>query len=302
VLQTQVIELNAIVGGVDGMLRRLIGENIDLTLRLLPDVGRVKTDPSQIEQVIINLALNARDAMPDGGSLCLETDVVRVDVEQPSAFNTIPPGEYAVLRISDSGCGMSPEVLAQAFEPFFTTKDISRGSGLGLPVVYGIVRQSGGQIRVRSEIGQGTCVEIFLARTSRDSQSDIPTTAAPAHEAVLVVEDEDLVRKVVARILSRAGYRVFVAGSGAEALAICDEFEDDIDLLVTDVVMPGIGGKELATRVAGQFPGIKILFMTGYTDDEVLRRGILDQGRAVLLKPFSPEDLLRRIRRILSDK
>jgi PAS domain S-box-containing protein len=302
VLQLQVIELNAIVSGVDSMLRRLIGEPISLTLRLAPDVGQVKTDPAQIEQVIINLALNARDAMPEGGSLCIETAVVRVDAEQLGVFDAIPPGDYAALRISDSGCGMSPDVLAHAFEPFFTTKDTSRGSGLGLPVVYGIVKQTGGQIRVRSDIGKGTCVEILLARSTRDSRSDIPIANAAGSETVLVVEDEELVRRVVARILTRAGFRVLVAGGGAEALAICEQAHGPIDILVTDVVMPGIGGKELATRMAGQCPGIKILYMTGYTDDEVLRRGVQDQGRALILKPFSPEALLRKIRSVLSEK
>jgi PAS domain S-box-containing protein len=300
VLQLQVIELNTIVASVDNMLRRLIGEHIDLTIRLAPNVGRVKTDPSQIEQVIINLALNARDAMPEGGELCIETDLVRVDVEQLGAFDAISPGDYAVLRISDSGCGMSSEVLAHAFEPFFTTKDLSRGSGLGLPVVYGIVKQTGGQIRVRSDLGKGTLVEVFLACYTRDSRPDLPIATMAGSETVLVVEDEDLVRKVVARILNRAGYRVFVAGGGAEALTVCEEAAGEIDLLLTDVVMPGMGGKELGTRVAGQYPNTKILYMTGYTDDEVLRRGILDEGRSVILKPFSPNDLLRKIRTILS--
>jgi two-component system, cell cycle sensor histidine kinase and response regulator CckA len=302
VLQMQVIELNAIVAGVESMLRRLIGDQISLQLRLGPEVGRVKTDPAQIEQVIINLALNARDAMPEGGSLKIETDVLRLDVEESGSFDVISPGDYAVLRISDSGCGMSPEVLAQAFEPFFTTKDLSRGSGLGLPVVYGIVKQSGGQIRVRSEMGKGTCVEVFLARSLVDSRSDLPAANVAGSETVLLAEDEDLVRKVVARILSGAGYRVMVASSGAEALAMSEQVERTIDLLVTDVVMPGMGGKELAARIGGKFPDIKVLFMTGYTDDEVLRRGILDQGRAIILKPFAPEDLLRRIRMVLTTK
>lgn len=300
VLQLQVIELNAIVTNVDNMLRRLIGENVELTLNLGHNVGRVKTDPSQIEQVIINLALNARDAMPDGGDLYIETAVLRVELDQPGVFDAIPPGEYAVLRISDSGCGMSPEVLAHAFEPFFTTKDMARGSGLGLPVVYGIVKQSGGQIRVRSEIGKGTCVEVFLGRHLRDSRSDIPAANVSGNETVLVVEDEDLVRKVVARILTRAGYRVFIASGGEEALAICEESGGAIDLLLTDVVMPGMGGKELGMRVAAQYPDVRILYMTGYTDDDVLRRGILDEGRALILKPFPPDDLLRRIRAVLN--
>jgi two-component system cell cycle sensor histidine kinase/response regulator CckA len=302
VLQIQVVELNAIVASVEGMLQRLIGDRVGLTLRLSPDVGRVKTDPAQIEQVIINLALNARDAMIDGGTLCIETDVVRLEVEERGVFDSIGPGEYAVLRISDSGCGMSPDVLAHAFEPFFTTKDTSRGSGLGLPVVYGIVKQSGGQIRVRSQLDEGTSVEVFLARSMVDSRSDMPAANVAGSETVLLVEDEDLVRKVVARILRGAGYRVLVAADGVEALSICEDNPPTIHLLVTDVVMPGIGGKELAARLAGKFPDVKVLFMTGYTDDEVLRRGILDQGRALILKPFSPEELLRRIRMVLSSQ
>jgi two-component system cell cycle sensor histidine kinase/response regulator CckA len=197
---------------------------------------------------------------------------------------------------------MSPDVLAHAFEPFFTTKDTSRGSGLGLPVVYGIVKQSGGQIRVRSQLDEGTSVEVFLARSMVDSRSDMPAANVAGSETVLLVEDEDLVRKVVARILRGAGYRVLVAADGVEALSICEDNPPTIHLLVTDVVMPGIGGKELAARLAGKFPDVKVLFMTGYTDDEVLRRGILDQGRALILKPFSPEELLRRIRMVLSSQ
>jgi two-component system cell cycle sensor histidine kinase/response regulator CckA len=302
VLQPQIVALNTIVSSVDNMLRRLIGDQITVSLRLATDAGKVKTDPSQIEQVIINLALNARDAMPDGGRLTIETEAVRLDSEIPSVFEPIRPGEYAVLRVFDSGCGMSPEVLAQAFEPFFTTKDLSRGSGLGLPVVYGIVKQSGGQIRVSSEVGKGTRVEIFLARAQETPIPVVSTSQLLGNETILLVEDEDLVRKVVARILERAGYRVLVAANGAEAVAIGEASRIPIDALVTDVVMPGIGGKELATRMAAQFPDMKILFMTGYTEDDFLRNGILDQGRAIMLKPFAPEDLLRRLREILTPR
>jgi CheY-like chemotaxis protein len=174
---------------------------------------------------------------------------------------------------------MSPEVLAQAFEPFFTTKDLSRGSGLGLPVVYGIVKQSGGQIRVTSEIGKGTRVEIFFERAQETPIPVIPSTHLVGNETILLVEDEDLVRKVVARILERAGYRVLVAANGAEAIAIAEQLRGPVDALVTDVVMPGINGKEVAARMAGRFPKLKILFITGYTEDEFLRNGILDQGR-----------------------
>jgi len=299
VLQLRIVELNAIVSSVENMLRRLIGEQIALSLRLAPDAGSVKTDPSQIEQVIINLALNARDAMLDGGSLTIETARIRLEVEQVGAFDTIPPGDYAVLRLFDSGCGMSPEILAHAFEPFFTTKEMARGSGLGLPVVYGIIKQSGGQIRVHSEVGKGTCVEIFLACVAVPSEEEVFPAMVSGNETLLLVEDEELVRKVVARILDRAGYHVLVAGTGADALAMCEDLRPPIDALVTDIVMPGMGGKELATHIAARYPDIKILFMTGYTDDEILRKGILDQGRALILKPFGPEELLSKLREVL---
>jgi PAS domain S-box-containing protein len=300
VLQPQVVEVNAIVASVEDMLRRLIGDQITVSLRLAPDAGWVKSDPAQIEQVIINLALNARDAMPDGGHLIVETDVLHLEVEREGEFDTIAAGDYAVLRIFDSGCGMTPDILAHAFEPFFTTKETARGSGLGLPVVYGIVKQSGGQIRVHSELGKGTRVEVYLAHVPEPALPDATAVGASGNETVLLVEDEALVRKVVARILERAGYRVLVASSGDEALAMCDRIPTPIDVMVTDVVMPGMGGRELADRVAERFPDLKVLFMTGFTDDEFLRRGILDQGRDIMVKPFSPKDLLRRLREILN--
>ena len=194
---------------------------------------------------------------------------------------------------------MSPEILAHAFEPFFTTKEMARGSGLGLPVVYGIIKQSGGQIRVYSEVDKGTCVEIFLACVAVPSEEEVFPVLVSGNETLLLVEDEELVRKVVARVLDRAGYHVLVAGTGADALAMCEDLRTPIDALVTDIVMPGMGGKELATHIAARYPDIKILFMTGYTDDEILRKGILDQGRALILKPFGPEELLRKLREVL---
>jgi CheY-like chemotaxis protein len=224
---------------------------------------------------------------------------VHLEVEREGEFDTIAAGDYAVLRIFDSGCGMTPDVLTHAFEPFFTTKDMTRGSGLGLPVVYGIVKQSGGQIRVHSELGKGTRVEVYLAHVEEPALPDVAVAGASGNDTVLLVEDEALVRKVVSRILERAGYRVLVAASGDEALAMCERIATLIDALVTDVVMPGMGGRELADRVTERFPAVKVLFMTGFTDDEFLRRGILDQGRDILVKPFSPKDLLRRLRDIL---
>jgi two-component system cell cycle sensor histidine kinase/response regulator CckA len=299
VLQPQVIQLNTIVSNVEAMLRRLMGDGIALSIRLAPDTGWVKSDPAQIEQAIINLALNARDAMPSGGTLSIATDVCCVQHEESASTDPIVPGNYAVIRISDSGCGMSQEILAHVFEPFFTTKTLARGSGLGLPVVYGIVKQSGGQIRIQSELGKGTRVEVLLARALPPAAAEPIAVGGVANATVLVVEDEDVVRKVVARILERAGYRVLVASGGAEALALYERTPTPIDALVSDVVMPGMGGKELADHLVGRCPSLKVLLMTGYTDDEFLRRGILDEGRAMVLKPFSPRDLLQALRDLL---
>jgi CheY-like chemotaxis protein len=281
-----------------------LGETVTLSSRLTLNMGVIKADPAQIEQVVLNLAVNARDAMPDGGTLVIETEMASVPADKAGVFDGIIPGEFVVLRVKDSGCGMPPEILRHAFEPFFTTKEMGRGSGLGLPVVYGIVKQSGGYVNLVSVVGQGTTVEIYLPKLvdsgAKSERSSVPAKPGQPRETILLAEDESLVRRVVARILERAGYRVFSAANGQEALAMCDGIEGGIDVLVSDVVMPGIGGKELATRMLAKFPDLKVLFMTGYTDDEILRKGILDQSRALILKPFAPEDFLRCLREILS--
>jgi PAS domain S-box-containing protein len=299
VLQPQVIQVNTIISNVEAMLRRLMGDGIALSVQLAPNTGWVTSDPAQIEQAVINLALNARDAMPSGGTLSIATDVCCVQREELASGDPVAPGDYAVIRISDSGCGMSQEVLAHVFEPFFTTKALARGSGLGLPVVYGIVKQSGGQIRIQSETGKGTRVEVLLARALPPDTVETIRDGEVTHATVLLVEDEDVVRKVVARILEGAGYRVLVASGGAEALALCERTPTPIDALVSDVVMPGMSGKELADHLVRRWPNLKVLLMTGYTDDECLRRGILDEGRAMVLKPFSPRDLLHAVRDLL---
>lgn len=299
VLQPQVVEINAIVSKVEATVRRLLGEGVAFFLRLNAEAGWVRSDPAQIEQVIINLAVNAQEAMLGGGRLTIETDRVRVEKDQTWAADTILAGDYAVIRISDSGSGMPSEVLEHAFEPFFTTKGIGRGSGLGLPVVYGIVKQSGGHIRIHSEPGRGTLFEVFLAHTSEpDVALGLPATPA-GNTTVLLVEDEDAVRKVVARVLDRAGYRVLLAANASEALALYEQATVPIAALVSDVVMPGMGGKQLADALATRCPSLKVLLMTGYTDDEILRRGDVDEGRAMIVKPFSPRDLLHSLREVL---
>ena len=304
VMQPRVMELNSVISGVENMLRRLLGETVTLSSRLTLNMGVIKADPAQIEQVVLNLAVNARDAMPDGGSLVIETEIASVESDKAGSFDGIIPGEFVVLRVKDSGCGMPPDILRHAFEPFFTTKDMGQGSGLGLPVVYGIVKQSGGYVNLVSVVGQGTMVEIYLPKLidsgSKTERPSMMAKPSQPRETILLAEDESLVRRVVARILERAGYRVFSVANGQEALAICDGIEGGIDVLVSDVVMPGIGGKELATRMLAKWPDLKVLFMTGYTDDEILRKGILDQSRALILKPFAPEDFLRRLQEILS--
>ena len=289
------VALNRIVGHAEDLFRRLVGEPAALEVRLAPDAGHVCTAPAHIEEVVVNVALNARDAMLAGGKLLIETTAVRLEAGQPAVFGVIPPGDYAVVRISDAGRETSSEVLIRAFEPFFAA---ARGRSLGLPALHGIIRQSGGWVRVQSEIGKGSCVEVYLARVADESVSEAEAVEA-VQETVLLVDDEDLVRRGMARILSREGYRVLSAPSGAEALNLCRGLGAPLDLLVTDLSMPGMDGRELAARIAEDIPGIKILFITGYSDQAVLCEAALDRGRAIMLKPFSAEELLAKTREIL---
>jgi two-component system cell cycle sensor histidine kinase/response regulator CckA len=302
ILQPQVLDLNGIVARMNGLLRRLIGEDISLRTRLTTPLDRVRADPGQIEQIIMNLALNARDAMPQGGTLTIETANAELDAEWLSRSPEAAAGPYVMLAISDTGIGMDPTVQAHLFEPFFTTKERGQGTGLGLATVYGIVKQSGGSIFVYSEPDRGTVFKIFLPRTEQLAES--PKAAPPAPralgtETVLLVEDQPEVRAVTGNTLARQGYNVLAAGSGAEALALAENHRGDIHLLLTDVVMPGMSGRDLAQRLEVLRPAIRVIYTSGYTDDTIVHHEILDPGITFIQKPFTPYALLRTIRGVL---
>ncbi len=302
VLQPRRLEVNEVVEGMKEMLARLIGEHIEVLTMLEPSVGPVVADPVQIEQVLLNLAINARDAMPRGGRLLLETRDLELDEAYCREHAGVEPGRYAVLSISDSGVGMSSEVRARAFEPFFTTKELGRGTGLGLATVYGIVSQSGGHIWLYSEPGEGTTFKIYLPV---DESAEQPETKQPepaaleGDETILVVEDEPAVRALTCAVLRRHGYRVFAAPGPDQAIRTAERVDGAIDLLLTDVVMPGASGLQLARQLTLQRPGLKVLFMSGYTDNAIVHHGVLDQDVALLEKPFTADLLARAVRSTL---
>jgi len=304
VLQPTVLEVNKLVSDLEKMLRRLLGEDVQLATRLAPTTGRVKVDPGQLEQVIMNLAVNARDAMPNGGKLTLETG--NVDLDEAYAADHYPAraGPFVLLAVSDTGTGMSEETQAHMFEPFFTTKEKGKGTGLGLATVYGIIKQSGGFIWVYSEVGRGTTFKLYLPRVEelaeRASQpAQAPARPARGSETVLVVEDEAPVRSVARQVLERHGYTVLEAASAESALDIVTRYSGTIHLLLTDVVMPGLNGRELASRLAGLRPDARVIFMSGYTDDAVTRHGVLEPGSAYVQKPFTPDAIARKVREVL---
>jgi PAS domain S-box-containing protein len=303
VLQPKVLQLNAIVADVDKMLRRLIGEDIDALTLLEPSLGQIEADPGQIEQVILNLAVNARDAMPQGGKLTIETANVYLDNQYARWHTAILPGHYVMLAMSDTGCGIDAETQVRMFEPFFTTKEQGKGTGLGLSTVYGIVKQSGGHLWVYSEVGKGTTFKIYLPRvdgiTERDEARDTLVELPQGRETVLLTEDEEQVRQMIRMILETGGYRVLEAASGEEALTLYNQHEDQIDLVMTDVVMPQMSGRELAQSLEILHPGIKVLYMSGYTNDAIVRHGLLGQEIAFLQKPFTPDVLMRKVREVL---
>jgi signal transduction histidine kinase/CheY-like chemotaxis protein len=304
VMQPEVLHLNEVASEMDRMLRRLIGEDVTLTLDLASDVGEVYADRGQIEQVIMNLAVNARDAMPDGGHLVIETANSVLTSEFSIGELGAPAGEYVTLSVSDTGTGISEETQAHVFEPFFTTKPTGQGTGLGLATVYGIVKQSGGDIRLRSELGGGTTFIIYLPRLREaDRRQMRRSPAARVHhggsETILLVEDDVSLRHLALRVLRRAGYTVLEAHSSREAISLGVSHSSRIDLLLTDVVMPDLNGRTVAERLSAQRPELRVLYMSGYTDDEVMRRGITAAKTPFIQKPFLPDELLRRVREAL---
>lgn len=304
-LQPEIIDLNEIVTGLQKMLPRLIGEDIDVRTIASSHLKNIKADPSQIEQVIMNLVVNARDAMPDGGKLTVETNDVHFEPSEAAHYG-IRSGNYVLLAVSDTGIGMAPEIRAHIFEPFFTTKEPGRGTGLGLATVYGIVSQSNGHIWVYSEPGQGTTFKIYFPATSEAATpSDIshhPRLAVTGSETVLLVEDEPNLRSLIQQVLRKQGYEVLVAGTGQEGAAIADHYAGDIELLLTDVVMPQMGGKQLADLLKPQYPDMSIIYMSGYTNNALDHSGSVEMGGSFLQKPFTPDVLLRKIREVLDHR
>jgi two-component system, cell cycle sensor histidine kinase and response regulator CckA len=303
VLQPRVLDLNAVLAELEPMLRRLLGETIDLVLRRAAPRGTVKADHGQLEQVVLNLVVNARDAMPRGGQLTVETATVRVDdsvVESQSASGS---GDYVVLLVKDTGHGMDADTRSRVFEPFFTTKDPSKGTGLGLATVYGIVKQSGGFVTVDSEVGRGSVFRVYLASVEQTgpvvSDGERPVSASTGSETVLLVEDAPEVREIVRDVLVDAGYTVLEAAGPDEALDVCARDTVELDLLLTDVIMAKMSGGELAQRILIARPTIRVLYMSGYTADDIVRHGVQAAGISLLHKPFSAETLVRVVRQVL---
>jgi PAS domain S-box-containing protein len=301
-LELQVLDLNGLVANLEGMLRRLIGEDVEFRTVLTPARGTVLADPGQLEQVIMNLAVNARDAMPQGGKLTIETAAADLDESSAQAHIPVIAGSYMMLAVSDTGTGMDAETKARLFEPFFTTKEKGKGTGLGLATVYGIVKQSGGYIWVYSEPRHGTTFKIYLPRIEADPEPLAPK-AAPVSlrgsETVLVVEDEEAVRSLIRTVLETRGYVVIAAEAGEEALRLANAHDGVIHLLVTDVVMPGMSGRDLAQHLAPVRREMKALYLSGYTDDAIVQHGVLEPGIAFLQKPFMPQELARKVREVL---
>jgi len=303
VLAPRVVDLNSVLVESEKMLRRLVGADVEIVTHYARTLARVKVDPSQIDQVLLNLVINARDAMPNGGKLTIETKDVELDDSYTSEHFGVARGPHVMLAVSDTGVGMDPQTQARIFEPFFTTKEIGKGTGLGLSTVFGIVKQSGGHIWVYSEPGGGSTFKIYFPATDAEhTELPLPIEAISLEgtETILLVEDQDEVRRVAQAILRRYGYHVIEARNAGEALLICERHPRNIHLLVTDVVMPQLSGRELAERLSVMRPTMKVLYMSGYTENVIVHHGILDSGIAYLQKPIVPELLARRVREVLN--
>ena len=305
-LQPQVLDLNKIVSGMEGMLRRLLGEDISFAVMLALNLGKVMADPGQIEQVLMNLAVNARDAMPEGGTMTIETANTECDEACENQHPETISGPHVRLSVTDTGCGMDDHTRAQLFEPFFTTKEVGKGTGLGLATAYGIVQQSGGAIQVRSESGKGATFTVLLPRqlSGRESvaRATTLTTRAVQAETVLLVEDEAALRTLVERVLGRAGYVVLTAENGSQALQVFEQHQGSVNLLLTDVVMPGMNGKQLADQLVLRDPHLRVLYMSGYTDEAIFHHGVFTPGTHFISKPFNPAQLTRMVRKALDDE
>jgi signal transduction histidine kinase len=303
VLQTRVFDLNDVVVSVEKFLHRLLGDDVELVTMLDPGIGAVDADPGQIEQVILNLAINARDAMPGGGKLTIETANVELDAGYTSRHGDVAPGEYVLLAVSDTGTGIADEIVDRIFDPFFTTKDVGAGTGLGLSTVFGIVKQSGGDVGVYTEPGRGTTFKVYLPRAHAPLdrvEDEVDGTAVPAgSETLLLVDDEELVRSFEREVLEELGYTVLEAGRGADAVELARTHAGEIHLLVTDVVMPDVSGRSLAEQLQAGRPGLRTLYTSGYAEGAIVRHGVLEHGIAFLPKPLSRTALARKVREVL---
>jgi len=305
-VQPLVLDTRKIVNATQAMLRRLIGENIDLSVAVEEGVGLITADPGQIEQVLLNLAVNARDAMPKGGRLTIEARNVELDATDKKKHDPIIPGRYVLLAVEDTGCGMDEKTQARIFDPFFTTKEVGKGTGLGLATVYGIVKQSRGYIWVYSEVGQGTIFKVYLPRTDQTiqplKQTEDEMMALQGSETILLAEDSESLREMAREYLESIGYTVLDANSGTQALERAKEFQGRIDMLLTDIIMPEMGGPELADRLVSLRPEVKVIFTSGYTGDVIAGHGPLDPAAVFIQKPYRPKALARKIREVLRGK
>jgi CheY-like chemotaxis protein len=303
ILSPTILDLNDLVSDMAKMLPRLIGEDITVSTDLDPGIAKVKADQGQMEQVVMNLAVNARDAMPSGGTMTIKTANVNLDETYAREHAGAKPGEYAMLSVADSGTGMDSEILLHIFEPFFTTKEVGKGTGLGLATVYGIMKQSGGYIWVESEVGKGSCFQTFLPRVGEEvthrTEKVLATPFVPRNETILVAEDAEPLRKLAKIFLEGQGFVVLTASSGEEALKVAGEFPGRIHLLLTDVVMPGMNGRVLGEHLLEKRPEMKVLYMSGYTDSFIAGHGVLEDGTHLLHKPFTEEVLISKVSEVL---